>query len=198
MLNAAIERADSQRNHDVVVTAIDWPLWKCNEDIRMIAWKIHARCREILSYPDAQDHQVGASWCLRMSMEAAAAHGAEFLVHLADDVLLLSHNVDEMIQALGSADYIGSNWGLPQAANSQVFACRVARFVDFQKRFFLINPIEFSGCGNILEGYLWHKMNEHGLDFIISEEWAPGRLYYHSHDVEEFLQKAEELRGSKK
>jgi len=197
MLDAAIERADPKRRHNIVVTAINWPLWTCDENVRMIAWKLHARCREVISYPYNQDHQVGASWCLRMALEAAAAHGAEYLVHLADDVLLLTHTVDELVNLLGADDYRGSGWDSQCTANTQVFVCRVARFVDFSRRLFLINPVEMAGCGQSLEGYLWHKMVANDLKVVISEEWYPGRLYFHSHDAGAFFQKAKELNSGR-
>jgi hypothetical protein len=195
MLSAAVDRADPGREHDALVTAINWPLWACDEDVRMVAWQVHARCREVISYPAAQEHQTGACWCLRMAFEAAAAHGAEYLVHLADDVLLLTHTVGQLVHALGPADYLGSGWGSPQTANTQVFVCRVSKFIDFGTRLFLVNPVEFAGCGLLLEGYLWHKMAARGLRVVIGEEWAPGRLYFHSHDAAEFLRKAGELKS---
>ena len=184
MLIASIDHHNPDGRHDVIVSAIDFNLWTFrDEDERMLAWQVYRRARVVTSYPTQQDHQSGAYWALRMATEAAAAIEAEFLVVLAEDVLLTSHSPEALIELMGSADYIGSAWGDDCSLNTQVFACRVSAFANFATRRFVFDPCARTG---ICEHELWNRAHHLGLNLIRNESFR----YFHSHNPDVFLTEA--------
>lgn len=183
MLLAAIDHANPHGEYDVIVSAIAFDLWSLpHPDERMLAWQVYKRARIVTVYPQPQDHQHGACWCLRMATEAAAALGAQFLVHLADDVLL-NQSPDKIVQALGDADYVGSNWESPDTLNTQVFACRVKAVADIAARRFVFDPVALN---EICEHHLWLRLRAFGLKAHVKNDWGASGLYFHTHHVDAF------------
>jgi hypothetical protein len=56
------------------------------------------RARLVLSRNAVEEHQNGAAWAIRMATEGAAALGCEYLIHLAEDVLMANDFVEILCQ----------------------------------------------------------------------------------------------------
>src|SRR6185312_4318638 len=55
---------------------------------RDVLWRIFARPRvRLVTMAANPGHQVGAGWCIRLGLEAAAKTGYEFMVHMAEDIV---------------------------------------------------------------------------------------------------------------
>lgn len=192
MLLAAIDVANPNHEHAVIVSAIGFDIWAMpTEEERMLAWQVYQRARIVTVLHRAEDHQHGAAWAIRMATEAAAAIGAEYLVHLAEDILLAPDAIEYFVRELSDSDYVGTWWGNTnhESVNTQLFACRVSAMADLQLRRFVVDP---ANCSPHVEGMLWRRMREYELRIKVGEAYTyPGRsndsLYFHSHDPEAFF-----------
>lgn len=207
MLIAAIDAANPKGEHDVIVSAISFDIWNMPEYERMLAWEVYKRARLVLSRNAAEGHQNGAAWAIRMATEGAAALGAEYLIHLAEDTLMIPDFVEYFVEQLEDTDYVGTYWLDTESLNTQVFGCRVKVFADLKKREFLM-PVQGVFA---IEKQLYHSFKSLGLRYKVGpttknayayppskklvndtpEPACRSNLYFHTHDADEFKQKCE-------
>lgn len=193
MLIAAIDAANAQGTCDVIVTALGFDIWKMpTDEERILAWEVYKKARIVIVRNHTEDHQHGAAWAIRMAMESAAAIGAEYLIHLAEDILMAPDAIEYFTEELEGYDYVGTWWGNTefQSLNTQLFACRVSAFADLQLRRFVVDPLN---CWPHVEGMLWRRMNEFGLRFKVGVPYDfPKRtlseVYFHTHDPNTFFE----------
>jgi hypothetical protein len=191
MLVAAINAANPNGEHAVIVAAMGFDIWAMpNEDERMLAWQVYERARIVTVLNRPEGHQHGAAWAIRMATEAAAAIGAEYLIHLAEDILLAPDAIEYFVRELADCDYVGTWWSNSnqESVSSQLFACRVSAFADLILRRFIADP----NCWPHVEGMLWRRMRESGLRIKVGEGYSyPGRsmesIYFHTHDPAAFF-----------
>lgn len=200
MLIAAIDAANPKGEHDVIVSAISFDIWNMPEYERMLAWEVYKRARLVLSRNAVEEHQNGAAWAIRMATEGAAALGCEYLIHLAEDVLMANDFVEYFVKHLQDVDYVGTYWKDKESLNTQVFACKVKSFADLASRRFIM-PVEVNFN---IEATLYKNLASMGLKYkvganddnifaypesrILPHEGHIGDslLYFHSHDADEF------------
>lgn len=205
MLIAAIDAANPNGEHDVIVSAISFDIWNMPEYERMLAWEVYKRARLVLSRNAAEGHQNGAAWSIRMATEGAAALGSEYLIHLAEDTLMIPDFVEYFLEQLEDTDYVGTYWLDTESLNTQVFGCRVKAFADLKKREFLM-PVEGAFY---LEKQLYHAFKALGLRYKVGPKtknaysYPPSKklsndtpepacrsnFYFHTHDADKFKQK---------
>lgn len=193
MLIAAIDNANPNGEYAVIVSAIGFDIWSIpSEDERMLAWEVYRKADVVTVKNSPEDHQHGASRSIRMATEAAAAIKTEYLIHIAEDILLRPGAVDYFVKHLQQCDYVGSWWGNTdhQSVNTQIFGCRVSSFADLYTRRFVVDPT--SPVPHV-EGQVWGGICRYGLSICADESsWgfkdiAWDDLFFHSHDPEEFF-----------
>lgn len=214
MLIAAIDNANPRREHDVIVSAIGFDIWSMPYEERMLGLEVYKRSKMVLSWNGPMSHQDGAACSIRMATEYAAAIGAKYMIHLAEDVLVAPDFVDYFLRHLADADYVGSHWIMmkaerrPISLNTQVFGCRIAAFVDFKRNRFVIpftvTELETEIYKNIKAMGLKYKVGATAENLHLFPEgraipYAVYRgddpvLYEHTHDPDEF-RKLFEARG---
>jgi hypothetical protein len=185
MLIAAMDWVGAGTRFPALVSATDFnpAAWPDDGD-RWLAWEVYRRAR-VVAHPTNPGHQLGACWCVRQAVEYAAALGYEYLVFLADDVLLRDPAAPaDMVARLraAGADYLTSYWASEEALSTQVFACRVAALCDARTRTHRIDPVAFAASGVILESYVYQLSRTFSWHVLIE-----GRDYLHTHDPAEFF-----------
>lgn len=195
MLLAAIDNVTRQGQFDVIVSAIGFDPWTMpSEDERMLALEVYRRARVVVSRQPVESHQRGAMWVIRMAMETAAAIGAEYLLHMAEDVLLHEGTAQRLLGHLQEHDYVGSHWGDERSLNTQVFGCRVSSFVDLASRRFVVDPVAMR---EICEHHMGNRVRDHNLRWKVLEDWniASDERYFHSHHPTQFRAEVERRGG---
>ena len=145
-------------------------LWRANKMARFVTMAANP------------GHQVGASWCIRLGLEAAGKLGYDCLVHTAEDVVPHKGVIEQMLHDLEEgAEYAGARWGIHQdEANAQFFACRVPYLAG------IWDPTAIPRHDHI-ERYL--------MDLLEGKKicWT-GTWYRHTHDFSQWRQWAEEVK----
>lgn len=215
MLIAAIDCANPKGEHDVIVSAIGFDPWKMSLPERAYALEVYKRST-VLSKNEKLGHQEGASTSIRMATEYASLAGYEYLIHMAEDVVMAPDFVDYFLRNLADADYVGAHWFMkdlykrPYSLNTQVFGCRPNRFADLSKNIFIMpfqaKEIEMEMFSNIQKFGLRWKVGATPENLLLFPEGrsipypeARGNspaLYEHTHNPTEF-RKWVENRGVK-
>jgi hypothetical protein len=194
MLIAAIDCANPHDKYDVIVSAIGFNYGNMSKSERMLALEVHKRATIVVTRRNSQSHQIGAAIAIQMALEAATALNAEYLIHMAEDVIMCDPDFVEYFKKhLSDCDYVGSNWFTrdpEKTLNTQVFGCRVSSFEDV----FPCSIIE-------IEHQLYQSVISKGLRYKIGEELysfpeckfiphveSENKMYYHTHDPDEFMQ----------
>lgn len=149
MLLGAIDCIDPNREHDVIVSSVFFdPFFYCNLTNRYLA-EVYKRCRFFFNCPYRAEHHEGAGKSIIMSLQGAVALRADYMIHLAEDVLMDPCEIQYFVKHLQNSDYVGSYWqrsywdkeiqwlaarGVENVEtnflNTQVFACRPKIFLD--------------------------------------------------------------------
>jgi len=199
MLIAAIDCANPKREHSVIVSAISFDPWAMPDEERELAWEVYKRAGLVLSKNAKEGHQSGAATSIRMATEGAAAIGATYLIHLAEDVVPAPDYVDYFLKHLEGHDYVGGYWIMngPEKRRfslaTQVFGCRVEPFKHLMP--FQVTEIEMEMYSQIQQRGLRYKVgatptNLHaypeGRVIPYPEGGRGPKLYEHTHDPARF------------
>jgi len=214
MLIGAIDCANQNNQCDVIVSALNFDPWNMSDLERNYALEVYKRSNIILSKNGFHEHQDGAASSIRMATEYAAAKGYEYLIHLAEDVVMASDFIEYFVRHLEDSDYVGAHWIMPDARHiknsltAQVFGCRPLKFADFNKNKFVmpykVSVIEIEMLSNINAMKLKWKVGatEKNLTAYPEGRTIPypqcrgdgPTMYEHSHNPAEF-RKMVEARG---
>lgn len=129
---------------------------------RDVLWRIFDRPRvRLVTMAANPGHQVGAAWCIRLGLEAAAKTGIDYLLHTAEDVVPSPTFVTEAMRFLEQgARYVGEEWGEERnQLNSQFFACRTHALCG------TFDPCQVGGIG-CLEAYLRQQVPQEDTVFF--------------------------------
>lgn len=171
-----VERELHRRTRKIVVVASGLkPLLAMNAPgERSAMWVVHADY-PVLSDPIAPGHQLGASACLRLGLEAAGTWGFDYYLHTAEDILPRPSAIAAMLAALDAGkDYAGYSWS--DCLNCSFFACRTSALAGCFDREEVKNH-------RGLEHYLTHLLRDRPLE--IFPTGRPGS-YLTTHDYQQY------------
>lgn len=216
MLIAAIDCANPNGKHNVIVSAIGLDPWSMSLPERKYALEVYKRSTAVLSKNSNLGHQDGAATAIRMATEYSSVAGIEYMIHMAEDVMMAPDFVDYFVRQLADADYVGSHWIMkgiekrPYSLNTQVFGCRPDKFADMKKELFVmpfyVKEIEIEMLSRIKGMGLRWKVGATPENLLLYPEgrtipYPESRgdgptLYEHTHDPAIFRQWTE-ARGVK-
>lgn len=190
MLRAVVEHYAP--TYPVLVTATAFSIPAIQDELtRLTAWHV-TRNAKIVSLPNNPSHQAGAAWCILQALEFGFANGYEYMIFTADDVVMNPQHVEAVLGRLREGyDYVGDRWGgAGDTLNTQVFGCRVPKFLPTFHGMRPYNPVEFQGAGMILEQYFWRIVHRAGMKFDIRT--IP---YMHTHDPDFWFRLHERMKA---
>jgi hypothetical protein len=107
----------------IVVAAGLPPILEIEDGSRDLMWEVNQLCTVLFS-PRHDGHQVGASTCLRLGLEAAGYWHFGYYLHTAEDILPWPGAVENMLASLDEGNvYAGYSWS--DCLNCSFFATRV-------------------------------------------------------------------------
>jgi hypothetical protein len=179
--------------YPVTVSAVCWPLCissiACPQE-RAITWRIFAKAR-FLTLTHDSEHQLGASWALRLGLDFALNLQYDYLIHTAEDVVPCRGMAANMLAKLDAGlDYAGSGWTPGRReVNAQFFGCRASACAAFEPNVYRV--------GKPIEEHLFDVLEGKKLFFYYPDAWGPNRLaefYETTHDYDEWKKLLDKVR----
>lgn len=192
MLIAAIDCINPNKEHDVIVSALNLNLWSMKQEEKEYVMEIHKKSRFVFDFPHTASHHAGAGIAINMSLYGAVTLNADYMIHLAEDVIMRPDAIDYFCEYLKNNDYVGTTWPIAgrehEFFNTQVFGCKPKIF--YQKKIVPGNAkaLEYEFCKNIKSNKLKYAIGK--KPFLFPEEKT---LYFHTHDPKVFKKNIEKL-----
>jgi hypothetical protein len=195
MLIAAIDCINPDQKYEVIVSALNFDMWRMNSQEKQYAMEIYRKARFVFDHPSRPDHHQGAGISINMSLHGALILKADSMIHLAEDVIMEPESVDYFCEYLKDYDYVGTHLPLGKYLpdgkesdylNTQVFGCRPKTF--YSKKIVPINGehLERGMCTNIKKNNLKYAVGN--TPRLFPEEKL---MYFHTHDVKLFKSSVE-------